>query len=133
MPTLLPNGTLVFNVTPHDLHFGFGEGDALEIVTAPSDGTLNARPKSNEVLRNSRYSLVTVDFAPVPGGLELIKRIRSQSADALIVGSIIAAQAYPGEVVATVPLRGGRLRKDWIVRADRFTTFQTTKEMVNHG
>lgn len=133
MPTRLPNGTLIWNVTPHELHFVHEQGEEGMVVIVPSDGTLNARPKTQEVLKNSRYTLVTVEYDRVGGGLDLLRRIRSQSPDGLVVGSIIAAQAYAGDVVAPIPYRGGRYSKDKLVRCDRFTVFQPSKEIAKHG
>ncbi len=124
MPTYLPSGTVVYNMTPHSLQFWVGGEE--EIVVAPSDGVLSAAPHTKNILINSRYTLVSVKFQALNVGREMIERIKNERADALIVGSFIAAQAYPGDVVAPVPYEAKRdsepmLKK--VVRSDRFTVF----------
>lgn len=132
MPTVLPNGTVIYNVTAHDLNFYVGGSE--HCVVVPQDGIVNAAPETQDVLVNSRYTLVSVKFNPIASGWETINKIKGERADALIVGSMIAAQTYPGEVVASVPYHGSRsghssFKK--MVRSDRFTVFQ--KEKTHNG
>jgi hypothetical protein len=112
----------VWNVTPHDLHFWCEEEE--EIVVAPSDGVLNALPVSEYIKRRKEYSIVRVVFTPLEAGLQMIEEIKRETPRALIVGSIIAAQAYPEEVVATIPYKPSRVYKQQrLVKSNRFTSF----------
>lgn len=130
MPTTLPSGTVIYNVTSHDLHFYV---DGKRPVVAPTDGIVNAAPETADVLVNNRYTLVSVKFNPIASGWEVINRIKGERADALIVGSMIAAQTYPGDVVASVPYHGSRGFSQFkkLIRSDRFTIFP--KERNNNG
>lgn len=131
MPRRLPNGTYIFNVTPHDLNFVMSDG---EVVRVQSDGVVNAAPSTTDIEVTNKYTLVSVKFYPTQEGSELIENIRRKDADALIVGSVLAAQAYPGLVVTPVPYAKGsssfdkRLR---LVRSDRFTIYP--QEIQNNG
>lgn len=99
-------GKVVFNTTPHDICFDV-DGT---VVTVPKSGViLNARPEEIQVGED----LVETRFVGTPEGVALIEEIKAAHAaseDAelplRIVGSIIAAQAYPGEVVAMTPAKG---------------------------
>jgi hypothetical protein len=107
MPTKLPNGLLIFNATTHVLVFydaAWGKA-----VLSESDGrVINA------------YAVIT----KVKDGLSLIASIRADYPDALIVGSIIAAQAYREEVFAPVPWHRGRENKaQKQMRPNRFNVF----------
>jgi hypothetical protein len=132
MPTTLATGVVVWNATPHEMHFYCGDG---VVVSAPSDTIINATPVTRRVEEHPTYHIVELHFQPLPLGEQIIREIREETPDALIVGSIIAAQAYPGEVVASVPLQSQRYRKEYaqrLVRSDRFTTY-AKKESRNNG
>lgn len=129
-PTKLPSGLCIFNATPHPLYFLCEDG---RVVTAESDGVINAIPSTKTVKETRQYTLNTVAFHESVSGRELIDKWKEIAPKALIVGSIVAAQAFPGEVVAPVPAQSGRgkhERSKRTVRADRFTTF---KESGNNG
>ena|SRR5687768_10157837 len=128
MPTRLPTGVLVVNLTPHDLLFGVGNA----VIVAPSDGVLNALPVNEMVYETTGYQLTNLSFRPMREGIAYIKRLREQYPDALLVGSNIAAQTYREEIVAPVPmLKGQAFQRKRLVRPDLFTTYK--KEMNNHG
>ena len=99
-------GKVVVNTTPHDINFDI-DG---EVVTVPKSGViLNAKPEEIQVGED----LVETRFVGTPEGEALIEEIKAQHAaseDAgltlRIIGSIIAAQAYAGEVVAMTPAPG---------------------------
>lgn len=133
MPTRLPNGVLVFNLTPHDLDFPTENG----MVVAPSDGMLDAVPVSTLVVDKGLYTINHVRFVGSDIGKQMIRDIRSTHPDALIIGSMIAARAYPKDVVYGVPIAKGRDRKNnrslHGIRADRFSTFLKPKESSTDG
>lgn len=99
------------------------------MVTAPSDGVLNANTKNTTVCENEKFTLTTVHFEEIRGGRRLIEQVKSTYPDALIVGSIIAANAYRGDVVASVPEQSKRYNKGVrLVRSDRFTIFEREQQ-----
>lgn len=131
MPTRLPNGVLIFNATTHDLFF---DVNGVE-VTVKQDGVLHAGIIYTVEKRTEHYEIVSGQrFTQLLTGKEMIRKAREQHPEVLIVGSAIAAQAYPGEVVACVPVQRrhdrGAVNKR-IMRSDRFTSFK--KETNNHA
>lgn len=120
----LPNGITIWNATPHPIRF-WKEGwdtpvevETDEVISA----TISEETVSSKGLPNVEF--VTTEFLPQDGGWHLIEEAYEMGAD-LIVGSIIAAQAYPGDVVAMTPSPGyervppNKKR----MNPDKFTTF----------
>lgn len=130
MPTKLPSGVTVYNVTPHELNFWCG--DEVGVVVSPPDEVVNALPISKTAYKDDNYTLVNMSFTWTKEGMSVIEKILSECPNAVIVGSVVAAQAYPEYVVATVKMNSSRLIKQDIhlVRSDRFTTFMS-KEHYN--
>lgn len=98
-------GTCIVNTTPHPITMM----DTLSnIVNVPTTVLLNAKAEEKQV---SKF-LITTDFVQTEEGLETIEKIKSVYAktshteELIIVGSIIAAQAYKGDVVAMTPCKG---------------------------
>ena len=101
--TILPNGLKVFNATPHMIRFWKEEWAAP--IEIESDEIVNAVPVEDIVGSLApNTTLVRTTFKPTPDGHEIIARAHKAGAD-IIVGSIIAAQAYPGLVVAMIPCK----------------------------
>lgn len=111
----LPNGLRVFNATPHPISF-WSEGWAgVEVVE--SDEVINASIQEQEHSTvfaveygddgsvNNNVWLVCTSFVGNTAGRQIIARAKEAGAH-VIVGSIIAAQAYPGQVVAMTPAPG---------------------------
>lgn len=92
------------NTTPHTINFKYGDGEEFEIL--PSGVLLNATSVEEEVGVVNGVSFVRTVFEPSQEGIDSIQKIRDILPEAVIVGSIIAAQAYPGEVVAMTPAAG---------------------------
>jgi hypothetical protein len=107
----LPNGVTVFNATPHAIIFWREDWDAP--VSVPTDEIINAKPVEtpHSCLQPEQSPdwenvwLVRTQFVGDDAGREVIARAKAAGAE-VIVGSIIAAQAYPGDVVAMVPAPG---------------------------
>ena len=96
------NGVRVVNTTPHDITFQDGD----QVVSIPNCGfIINARAVET-VVSEGVPSFVKTVFVGDEAGKNAIEAIRKEFPDAIIVGSIIAAQAYPGEVVAMTPMPG---------------------------
>jgi len=125
----LPNGVTVFNATPHDITF-WREGWADVVVVAP-DTVINATPTEQPVscvqVGNADWEnvwFVKTVFLPNDVGFATIARAYEMGAD-VVIGSIIAAQAYPGKVAAMIPCVGFERvpPAEKRVRPDKFTVF----------
>lgn len=141
----LPNGITVFNATPHAITFW--REDWNDVVSVDPDERIDAKPEEKivkdvriDVVCDARgtgecqmcggsgcldfVSLVRTEFIGTDEGLAIIASAKAAGAD-LIVGSIIAAQAYPGDVVAMVPVSGFERvpPTEKRMRPDKFTTF----------
>ena len=124
MPKRLPNGVLICNVTPHPLPFWCGE--EYKVIEVGSDGVVNALPVITEVSKGVGYTLTTVNYIPSPSSEVFLSLLRERYPDALIVGSIIAAQAYREKIFAPVPLKRERHMykiNRRLVHSDVFTVF----------
>ncbi len=134
MPTRLPNDTMIFNATPHPLNFW--DMSTNKVIVARPDSVINTRPVEHVVERWKGVEFVNVIYNPEEKGLNLIDSIRREYKDIIIVGSVLAAMAYPGEVVASVPLKGpDRLRSKTYSRRvclNRFTIFNSVEETMSN-
>ena len=118
------NGVCVLNATPHPLTMQDTNGD---LVTVPTSVLINAKAEEKAV--NDLF--VTTVFVGTPEGKEIIRDIEGTyretgCADKLvIVGSIIASQAYPGKVVGLCPVPGFErvTPSEKRMRCDKFTVF----------
>ena len=115
---VLPNGLRVFNATPHVVRFWSAEWP--EPVEVESDQVISAGVQEvcvggvgyqnvyddfKAIGREPIASLVTTEFIPTEEGRNILASIECDNRT-VVVGSIIAAQAYPGEVVAMTPAPG---------------------------
>lgn len=96
------DGVMVFNTTPHQITFGVGE----DTVEVPTSALVNATASEEVVASEGGVEFVRTKFTGNEEGHALIAAMREACPKAVIVGSIIAAQAYPGEVVGMTPLPG---------------------------
>lgn len=121
------NRVVVVNTTPHPITIQDMNGNLLSV---PTSELLNAKPV--EVPYGEGDLFVTTEFIGSPEGEQLISDIHTEfvetqdSNDTLvIVGSIIAAQAYPGQVAGMVPVPGfERVAPDQKrMRCDKFTMY----------
>ena len=104
IPQIEIGGVTIVNATPHGVAFMSESG---EVVTAPPCGiTLAARPV--EALAGTRHGaqLVRTVFEGTEAGLRDLAEIERLAPGAIIVGSIVSAQAYPGRVFGMVPVPG---------------------------
>jgi len=92
------------NVTPHPIVFRSENSE--EFTVPPSGRMCSARPVEKEVRKENGISFVATSFEGDERGWEEIREIRAENPDAIIIGSIISAQAYPGEIVAMTPALG---------------------------
>ena len=118
------NNVAIINTTPHSVTIQDTDGTP---ITVPSSVILNAKVEEKQV---SDLFVKTV-FVPTEEGKEIISEIKhafkSQigTGTLVIVGSMIAAQAYPEDVVAMTPVPGYERVKpeEKRMRCDKFTTF----------
>lgn len=116
----LPNGITVFNATPHAIRFWRDDwSESLEIET---DVLINAKPVETLVKTENNVQFVKTDFVGDDTGKAVIEAVPQ---GVLIVGSIIAAQAYPGKVVAMTPAPGYErvAPAEKRMNPDKFTVF----------
>lgn len=122
----LPNGITIFNATPHVIRF-WDEAWS-EPVEVESDCVINAAVSESGVADEWAETLgvefVTPTFSPTEEGRTIVTEAYRQGADT-VVGSIIAAKAYRGDVVAMIPAEGYERRPpaEKRMRPDKFTTF----------
>ena len=132
----LPNNVTIFNATPHPVHFWKEGWD--EPVEVETDVVINANVHEyqvafpgnnlNEAVGNDPFNdnykvcFVRTDFIGDDTGKSVIESVPQ---GALIVGSIIAAQAYPGKVVAMTPALGYErvAPAEKRMNPDKFTVF----------
>lgn len=127
---VLPNGVTVFNATPHAITFWREDWD--EVVIVESDEIISAVPEEKphsclQPYHSPDYEnvwLVETVFTGNENGREIVKRAREAGAE-IIIGSIIAAQAYRGDVSAMIPCEGYERvpPAEKRMRPDKFTTY----------
>ena len=114
----------IINVTPHGLNFLNSDGSEFEV---PASGcVINATPEEMPVgLHPSGAELIAVRFVGNDEATAQLDRLEQENPGAVIVGSIIAAQAFPGRGVGLIAAPGFERRPpaENRMRADRFTTF----------
>lgn len=111
-----------FNSTPHAINLLTPDGQ--EIVIQP-DSIISANAVEVEVHSPiPGVTLVNTRFEGTPEGFAVIEAAQEYD---VIIGSIIAAQAYPGLVVAMVPAPGFERvpPSEKKMRSDKFTVFQS--------
>jgi len=114
----------IINVTPHALNFRAEDGEEFEV--APSGVVVTAvsiEESAGEHLCG--VSLVRVRFVPDTASSEAIDRLEEENPGAVIVGSMIAAQGFPGRVVGLIAAPGYERRPpaEKRMRPDKFTVF----------
>lgn len=116
------NGVSVINVTPHPIRFQ--DGDEL-VEVEPSGVIINARIEET-VVKEGVPMLVTSTFKPDKDSEEALSKIEKEHPGVLVVGSVIAAQAFPGRVVGMVPVKGFERvpPEEKRMRSDKFTIFE---------
>jgi len=115
---------IIINTTPHPVRFQNSDGDVFEVK--PCGTLINARPVEEPAgTHTSGAELVRTRFVADPASEEALSRLEAENPGAVIIGSIIAAQAFPGRVLAMVPAPGFERvpPAEKRMRDDKFTTF----------
>jgi len=116
-------GRIYINTTPHPITFQDSQGG---VVTVPSCGHLvNARPIEEPAGGRDGVQFVRTRFEADEASVRILNEIERQYPGAFIIGSIIAAQAFPGRVLAMVPVPGFERvpPAEKRMRVDKFTVF----------
>lgn len=95
-------GVKVVNTTPHAIRLT-DDDLALDISVQPSGALINAKADTAEVhssIDGVCYQMTK--FIADKDTVKVLKEFKLQHPDVVIIGSLIAAQAYPGLVVAMV-------------------------------
>jgi len=114
----------IINVTPHPITMQNQDGEVYTVE--PSGVQINARPVEEAAgTHPSGAELVRTRFEADPASEEALTRLEDENPGVVIVGSIIAAQAFPGRVFAMVPVPGFERvpPAEKRMRDDKFTTF----------
>jgi hypothetical protein len=114
----------IVNVTPHPINFRTEAGEEFEI--APSGVIVNAMAVEESAGQHGcGAKLVRVRFVPDAASTEAVDRLERENPGCIIVGSMIAAQGFPGRVVAMVATPGYERRPpaEKRMRPDKFTVF----------
>jgi len=98
-------GVRVVNTTLHDITFRrSGIEDFLQTVP-PSGTVINAVPFTDTIEVANGVSIVRTKYEGNPDGFKFLKDIPMDSS-IIIIGSIIAALAYPGKVKSLIAWKG---------------------------
>jgi len=115
---------MIINTTPHSIRMQNAAGEVFEV--APCGVLINAKATEMAAGRHlSGAELVKVSFIADEANKAALDRLETENPGAIIVGSMIAAQAFPGRVVAMIAAPGfERVPPDQKrMRDDKFTTF----------
>jgi len=118
----LPNGITIFNATPHSIRF-WKEGWS-EPVEVETDAIVSARVQEEIISIENGVTFVTTTFMPIKDE-NYNKAFEAYKSGAIVVGSIIAAQAFPSVLVTITPAPGfERVPPDQKrMNPDKFTVF----------
>lgn len=113
----------ILNTTPHTITFG----DTDHCYEVPPCGiVISARAVETPAgIHLSGAELVRTGFVADAANESALAGLEAENPGAIIVGSIIAAQAFPGRVVAMVPAMGFERvpTSEKRMRDDKFTIF----------
>ena len=125
----LASGVTVVNSTPHPITFMEDDGT---VVTVPSSCIINATVEDAVIRKAGIIKFVKPTFIPSEEGLKIIEQIHQANPDALIIGSIIAAQAFPGDVVGMTPCEGFERKPPAEKRMSttKFVSFESNKHKL---
>lgn len=115
---------MIVNVTPHPITMWDRNRGTFSVP--PCGTVLSARAVEHPVGRHpSGAQLVRTRFEPTGEAVTDLERLEEKHLGAIIVGSIIAAQAFPGRVFAMVPVPGFERvpPSEKRMQADKFATF----------
>lgn len=120
----MKNAAIIINCTPHPVRFQDLTGEIITINNN-SEYIINARVEE-ETVEDDGIIFTKPSFVSTPEGNSIINRIKEEfDSGYIIIGSIIAAQAYPGQVCGMCPIPGHErvAPAEKIMRVDKFTRY----------
>jgi hypothetical protein len=102
----LPNGVMVVITTPHPVNFYWKEGEDDAFIVEGSGVLVNAKPVESVVEEFENHHLVTTKFEGDDSTEKTLRRLHESLPGLIVIGSIVAAQAYPGLVHGLIPAKG---------------------------
>jgi hypothetical protein len=132
-PGMMYRGVILINVTPHPITFRSHDGE--EFTIEPSGYVISAGTSERYVhpegMKGYPLEFVKTSFVAADEELIKIQDIKDMypGQKVLIIGSIIAAQAFPGQVVAMTPAPGFERVpiSEKRMNPDKFTVYPTAK------
>lgn len=112
---VLSNGVKVINCTPHLLRFVDGS------IVEPSGFLLQA--KLEEKIRSENPIIAEIRVVPTPEGSREVEYLRKYYPEAIILGSAISAQAYPGQVKMVCLTKNRADVREKVCRVDKFNVY----------
>lgn len=119
---------MIINTTPHKIIFIDAHGD--EFTVEPCGILINAKAIEEEAgefvnLPASGVKKVKTSFTPDPVSELALRKLEEENPHAVIVGSVIAAQAFPGRVFGIIAAPGFERVpvEQKRMRCDKFVTF----------
>jgi len=115
------NGVTIINTTPHTITFK----DAGKLIPVPTSGILINAKVVETVVKSGNPTLVKTNFIASEEDEEKLSQIEIAHPGVLPIGSIIAAQAFPGRVFGMTPILGFErvAPQEKRMNPDKFTTF----------
>lgn len=116
-------GRIYINTTPHEIVLR--DEDGVDHTVPPSGVLINARAVEESVGGRDGVEFVRTRFVADEESARVLDELERQYPGAFVIGSIIAAQAFPGRVLAMVPVPGFERvpPAEKRMRADKFTVF----------
>lgn len=122
--SVVSRGVRFVNTTPHEINLMWADGEEFAV---PASGILvNAKVFETDAGSHpSGAVLVRTSFEVSEADSAKLTEIEAAHPGAVVLGSIIAAQAFPGRVLALTPAPGFERvpPSEKKMRADKFTTF----------
>ena len=120
--TTLSNGLTIVNVTAHEFRFLMPSG-TIEAVP-PSGVRIDAQAEETVTIERG-MAFVTPMFVPNAAGLEALASIEAEYPNAIILGSLLAAQGYAGRIAMAIAAPGYERvpPAEKLVRSDKFTRY----------
>jgi hypothetical protein len=103
--TKVIDGVEIVNTTPHDIAFQNGAGEVV-VIEKNLEFLVNAKPVETPAGSKGGAEFVKVLFVADAAGEAKVAELEALFPNATLVGSIIAAQAFPGRVAAMTPAAG---------------------------
>lgn len=113
----------IVNVTPHEIRFRGKDGT--DFIVQPCGTVISAKVAEEPVATKDGVVFVTAKFSGDEEADKALQEVRANNPGAIVVGSIIAAQAFPGRVFALTPFPGFERVpvSERVMNANKFTTF----------